>query len=78
MPCRFPPPWTVTRTTGGWKVVDATGRAVAYTCGDDSAQGAGSPQMTVEEARRIARLPSYWAAEHAAGGSKTPARDKRP
>ncbi len=27
---RFPPPWTVVETPGGWQVIDATGFPVAY------------------------------------------------
>ena len=50
MPRRFPPPWTVKRTTGGCKVIDASGQAVAYVYGDDRPPGAGSHEMTIEEA----------------------------
>ena len=54
MPRRFPPPWSIVRTPGGWCVRDASGQPVAYTYGDDQPQGVGSHQMTVVEARRIA------------------------
>jgi hypothetical protein len=54
MPRRFPPPWTVTRTQGGWCVVDGTGRALAYVYGDDRSKGASDASLTVDEARRIA------------------------
>jgi hypothetical protein len=61
MPRRFPPPWTVARTAGGWSIIDATGQAVAYTYGRDDATGVGYAGLTVDEARRIAanmaRLP---------------------
>jgi hypothetical protein len=51
---RFPAPCTAERTQGGWRIVDAPGRAVAYTYGDDRSQGVASQALTVEEARRIA------------------------
>jgi hypothetical protein len=54
MPRRFPPPWSIVRTQGGWCVKDATGQPIAYTYGDDRSQGVGSQQMTMDEARRIA------------------------
>ena len=58
---RFPSPWTVARTTGGWRVEDATGQPLAYVYGDDRPQGASSHVLTVDQARRIAlgiaRLP---------------------
>jgi len=53
MPRPFPPPWTVARTPGGWRVDDATGRALAYVYGRDDG-GAGSDHLTTDEARRIA------------------------
>ena len=52
---RFPAPWTVERTDGGFKVVDANGQAVAYTYCRDTAESAGIAKvLTVDEARRIA------------------------
>jgi len=33
MPSRFPPPWTVLRIPGGYKVLDAEGQALAYVYG---------------------------------------------
>jgi hypothetical protein len=54
MPRRFPKPWSVVRTQGGWRVKDASGMPVAHTYGDDQPQGVGSHQMTVDYARRIA------------------------
>ena len=54
MPCRFPPPWTIERTAGGWRVKDATGLSVAFTYGADAPQGVGSRALSVDEARRIA------------------------
>jgi hypothetical protein len=29
-PHRFPPPWQVEQTSGGFKVLDATGQSLAY------------------------------------------------
>jgi hypothetical protein len=54
MPRRFPLPWSIVRTHGGWCVSDANGQPIAYTYGDDQPQGVGSRQMTMDEARRIA------------------------
>jgi hypothetical protein len=69
MPRRFPPPWTVTRTTGGWCVNDASGHPVAYVYGEERPQGASSRAMTVDEARKIAvniaRLPDLLNAQRA-------------
>ena len=57
-------------------VKDAAGQPVAYTYGDDSPQGAGSHQMTVDEARRvaanIAKLPELLGAQTAAGSRALP------
>ncbi len=65
---RFPPPWTVTRTRGGWQISDATGQPLAFVYGDDRSQGVGSRALTVDEARRIAlgiaRLPELMQRDH--------------
>jgi hypothetical protein len=57
---RFPPPWTVARTEGGWRVDDAAGQPLVYIYGRDD-QGVNSQKLTIDEARRIAvnvaRLP---------------------
>ena len=37
---RFPPPWTVKKADGGFKVVDADRLAVAYTYCRDTAESA--------------------------------------
>lgn len=53
---RFPPPWTVEKTGGGFRVVDANGVLLAYVYArDDLAAGSqGSLWLTTDEARRIA------------------------
>ncbi len=58
---RFPPPWPVIRTKGGFLIAAATGQPLSCVYGDDRPQGVGSRALTVAEARRIAlgiaRLP---------------------
>ncbi len=52
---RFPAPWTVEETPGGFKVVYASGQAIAYTYCRDTAESAGTAKvLTKDEARRIA------------------------
>ena len=59
---RFTAPWSVVEIAGGFKVVDANGRSLAYVYSrDDLAVKANSDVLTTDEARRIAaniaRLP---------------------
>jgi len=52
---RFPPPWTVERLPGGFKVIDANGQSLAYFYArenDHDANTAGV--LTMDEARRLA------------------------
>jgi hypothetical protein len=52
---RFPPPWTIERLPGAFKVVDAHGQSLAYFYArenDNDANTAGV--LTMDEARRIA------------------------
>ena len=52
---RFPPPWTVERLPGGFKVIDANGQSLAYFYArenDNDATTAGA--LTMDEARRMA------------------------
>jgi hypothetical protein len=61
---RFPPPWTVEKIPGGFKVVDATGQALAYVYSRENASDAHIAKvLTEDEARRIAsniaRLPEF-------------------
>jgi hypothetical protein len=61
-PRRFQSPWTVTPIPAGFRVDDATGRAVAYVYGEGRARGVNDDGLTVDQARRIAsciaRLPA--------------------
>ncbi len=55
MPRRFPAPWTVEQIPGGYKVVDATGQALAYCYARETkAQADIAKVLTMDEARRIA------------------------
>jgi hypothetical protein len=67
MPRRFRAPWTVTPTPSGFRVEDATGRALAYVYGEDRSRGVGDAGLTTDEARRIAvniaRLPALLGAQ---------------
>jgi hypothetical protein len=53
---RFPPPWTIERLPGGFKVVDAHGQSLAYFYARDNDNDAGTGGvLTMDEARRFAR-----------------------
>ena len=59
MPRRFPPPWTVEKTPGGYKVIDANGQALAYVYAYETRADANIANvLTMDEARRIATNPS--------------------
>ena len=52
---RFPAPWKVEQTPGGFKVLDASGQALAYVYARDTkAQADIAKVLTFDEARRIA------------------------
>ena len=52
---RFPPPWTVEQIPGGFKVLDASGQALAYVYArETSAEADIAKVLTTDEARRIA------------------------
>jgi hypothetical protein len=52
---KFPPPWSVEKIPGGFKVVDATGQSLAYFYARENASDAHMAQvLTEDEARRIA------------------------
>jgi hypothetical protein len=63
---RFPPPWTVQRIPGGYKVCDANGQSLAFVYSRESEADARTAKvLTEDEARRIAaniaKLPSLLA-----------------
>jgi hypothetical protein len=52
---RFPPPWTVERIEGGFKVIDANGQSLAYVYSRENENDARIAKvLTEDEARRIA------------------------
>ena len=52
---RFPPPWTVEKIPGGFKVLDAEGQSLAYVYGHcDMRDAQIAKGLTLDEARRIA------------------------
>jgi hypothetical protein len=52
---RFPAPWSVEQIPGGYKVLDASGQALAYVYARDTkAQADIAHVLTTDEARRIA------------------------
>ena len=53
---QFPPPWTVEALDGGFKIVDANGRALAYVYGRiDKRDAEIAKSLTLDEARRMGR-----------------------
>lgn len=60
---RFPPPWTVEKIPGGFKVCDSNGQSLAYVYSREYPSDAVIAKvLTEDEARRIAaniaKLPS--------------------
>jgi hypothetical protein len=52
---RFTPPWTVKQISGGYKVLDANGQALAYVYARETKAVADIAKvLTFDEARRIA------------------------
>ncbi len=52
---RFPAPWTVPPIPGGYKVLDASGQALAYIYARERKADADIAHvLTIDEARRIA------------------------
>jgi len=52
---RFPPPWTVEKIAGGFKVCDANGQSLAYVYSSENLHDAFTYKgLTEDEARRIA------------------------
>jgi hypothetical protein len=65
---RFPPPWTVEKIPGGFKVLDANGQSLAYVYSRERVEDARTANgLTDDEARRIAsniaKLPSLLSKE---------------
>jgi hypothetical protein len=61
---RLPAPWSAQEIPGGYKVVDATGQALAYVYARETkAQADVAHVLTMDEARRvasnIAKLPDF-------------------
>ncbi len=55
LPRRFPAPWQIELTASGFKVLDATGQALAYIYARETQQQADIAKvLTFDEARRIA------------------------
>jgi len=50
---RFPPPWSVERIEGGYKVLDATGQSLCLSLWASGDASLGKT-LTLDEARRIA------------------------
>ena len=68
-PRRFPPPWQVEQTPGGFKVLDASGQALAYIYARETkAESDIAKVLTFDEARRIAvnvaKLPGLLGASY--------------
>jgi hypothetical protein len=51
---RFPPPWTVEKMPGGFKVIDANGQALAYVYWHEGELLQVAKGLNEDEARRIA------------------------
>ena len=52
---RSPPPWTVEKNSGGFKVIGANGQSLAYVYSRENASDAHMAKvLTEDEARRIA------------------------
>jgi hypothetical protein len=69
---RFPPPWSVEKLDGGFKIVDANKQAVAYVYGhSDSRDAEIAKGLTLDEARRIAsniaKLPTLLSRDEKGG-----------
>jgi hypothetical protein len=52
---RFPPPWSVVRLPGGFKVIDANGQSLAYFYDRENDHDANTAGVLImDEARRMA------------------------
>ena len=60
-PRRFPPPWTVHKIAGGYRVDDAAGQSLACVYGRDAPVVQQAKDLTWDEARRIAAgIFAHW------------------
>jgi len=67
-PRRFPAPWQVEQILGGYKVLDASGQALAYVYARETRDQADIAKvLTFDEARRVAvnvaKLPGLLGAD---------------
>ena len=51
---RFPPPWTVERFPGGFKVIDANGQLAYFYARENDNDTGTAGVLTTDEARRLA------------------------
>jgi hypothetical protein len=66
---RFPPPWSVEKIPGGFKVLDANGRSLAYLYSRETRDAAHiASVLTEDEARDIANNIATLAVEPAPFG----------
>jgi hypothetical protein len=72
---RFPPPWTVEKIPGGFKVIDANGQALAFVYSHEGELLRIAKGLSEDEARRIAsniaKLPVLLDAQNEPGESAT-------
>jgi hypothetical protein len=78
---RFPPPWTIERIPGGFKVCDANGQLLAYVYSREVPADADMAKvLTEDEARRIAsniaKLQVLLGGSQSVGPRSQPARKR--
>lgn len=59
-PRRTPGPWSVQEIAGGYVVVDANGRRLAYIFGDADGRSTNGDALTPDEARRVASSIAHY------------------
>jgi len=71
----FPPPWTVEKIPGGFKVIDANGQALAFVYSHEGELLRIAKGLSEDKARRIAsniaKLPVLLDAQNEPGESAT-------
>ena len=55
---RFPAPWSVESISGGFKLLDATGQALAYIYARENAADAGTAKVLTQQTSRSCL--SFW------------------